>query len=105
MQDDAARHDRLATALGQRSSRGRLAFFLCELSTRDRDQKTGFDLPLTLTGTADTLGLTPIHLHRTFRALEADGLITSVGQTITILDIDRLKALADFERSGFGQGH
>jgi DNA-binding transcriptional regulator LsrR (DeoR family) len=59
-------------------------------------------MPLTQELIADALGLTPVHVNRTLRALREDGLIAMDGRSITILDFEALALLSDFENSYLG---
>lgn len=90
-----------AVRLGLRSAMKRVAHFLCEISVRTGSGKAGdkFDLPLTQELIADAVGLTPIHVNRTLQQLRLEGLITSIGRTITIPDFDRLRAACGFDAS------
>ena len=90
-----------AVGLGRRSARQRLAHLLCELHTRTSSGPDGgdFELPLTQEVIADTLGLTPVHINRTMHCLRADALVGTAGRKVTILDIQRLRALAEFDPS------
>ena len=45
---------------------------------------------------ADCTGLTPVHVNRTLRALDADGVISRTSRTVTIDDWKRLAAEGDF---------
>ena len=91
-----------AVALGRRSAQERLAHLLCELSVRTSSNPAGdagFELPLTQEVIADTLGLTPVHINRTMRNLRAAAIIGTAGRKVTILDRQRLRALAEFDPS------
>jgi CRP-like cAMP-binding protein len=91
-----------ALGLGRRSSQGRLAHLLCELSIRVGANDAGessFELPLTQELIADVLGLTSVHVNRTMQQLRAEGLISTAGRRVTIPDMDRLRALAEFDAS------
>lgn len=99
-------HDKLdytppIKGLGRRSSRERVAHLLCALITRketsDADQN-GFKIPLNLALAGQALGLTPIHVSVTLKRLSNDGLIVVTGRTVQILDIERLRALANLDR-------
>lgn len=91
-----------ALGLGRRTAQGRLAHLLCEMSVRlgagDGDDSR-FALPLTQELIADVLGLTPVHINRTMQQLRADGLIATAGRTVTILDMARLRSVAEFDPS------
>lgn len=83
-----------------RTSRERVAHMLCALSHKaeaDSDGHVSLELPLGMTIAGHALGLTPIHFHVVMRYLAAEGLLTIAGQTITILDVERLQTLADSE--------
>ncbi len=95
-----------ALGLGRRSALGRLAHLLCELSIRAGASDAGedsFELPMTRELIADTLGLTPIHVNRTMQYLRAEGFISTAGRTMTILDLDRLRSVAEFDPSYLNQ--
>jgi CRP-like cAMP-binding protein len=89
-----------AVGLGRRSALGRLAHLLCELSIRVAPAGAddgSFDLPLTQELIADAIGLTPVHVNRTMQHLRTEGFIATSGRTITILDFDRLRSVAEFD--------
>jgi CRP-like cAMP-binding protein len=56
----------------------------------------GFDLPVTQEDLRDTMGLSTVHVNRTFQELRGQGLITSKGRQISVDDVDRLFEFADF---------
>jgi CRP-like cAMP-binding protein len=56
-----------------------------------------FDFTATQTDVADMVGLSLVHVNRTIQMLRADGLVVWRGGTITITDLERLKAFADFD--------
>ena len=90
--------------LGRRSALQHLAHLLCELLVRlsaaGRVEENGYMLPLTQEQLADVLGLTGVHVNRTFQTLRNDGLISLHKGRLTIIDWPALKALSDF-RSGY----
>lgn len=55
-----------------------------------------FNLPLTQDQLADALGLTPVHVSRTLKGLEEDGLISRHNRTISISDWEALTRASDF---------
>src|SRR3954469_2330338 len=65
--------------VGRRDARTRIAHLLCELALRLKvaglGEQTDYEVPLSQEQIADATGLTPVHVNRTIRALEADGLI------------------------------
>lgn len=89
-----------ALCLGRQGAQQRLAHLLCELAARlgaDDGAGVAFTLPLTQEHLADALGLTAVHVNRVMQQLRADGLIITVGRSVTIPDPERLRALADFD--------
>jgi len=92
---------RRTLCLGRLSARERLAHLLCELAVRLGYQSvTGsitFAMPLTQEHIADTLGLTPVHVNRSFRQLRTEGLLTSTRGTIAICDVAALRRAGEFQ--------
>ena len=97
MQEQAMLREHIV-ALGRRSARGRLAYFLCELVWRQRavgmDEDHTIRLPFTQTDLADTLGLTSVHTNRVLQGFRRDGLITLERQRLILRDIERLQAIS-----------
>ncbi len=100
MQEEAMLRERIVS-LGRRDARGRIAYLLCELLWRKAAlglaSGDAFQLPLTQTELGDTLGLTPVHVNRILRDLREQGLIAMAHRTISLLDVEGLKALAGFD--------
>ncbi|WP_332812417.1 Crp/Fnr family transcriptional regulator [Sphingomonas sp.] len=88
--------------VGRRNSRSRLAHVLCELGVRLEAQgladEYGYELPMTQEQLADALGLTPVHVNRTLKTLEAEGLIQRTKRNISFPDWNRLRTIADFNQ-------
>lgn len=86
--------------VGRRDAKSRLAHMLCELAIRldslGLAENMGYHLPMTQIELADALGLTPVHLNRVIRSLEADGLIRRSKREISFPDWDRMCDIADF---------
>lgn len=87
--------------VGCRSALERVAHLFCELQVRmqavslaDGDS---YDMPVTQAGLADTTGMSIVHLNRTLQELRREGLIELQQRRMTILDLPRLKALAEFK--------
>jgi CRP-like cAMP-binding protein len=86
--------------VGRRDARSRLAHLLCEFAVRldvlglSGDQ--GYELPMSQEQLGDALGLTAVHVNRTIKSLEADGLITRNRRRISFPRWDALRDLADF---------
>lgn len=89
--------------LAQRSARERVAHFLCECRARllETEQNCGqaFLLPLTQQDLADTLGMSAVHVSRTFSSLAEEGLVHRNHFHLTINDPDRLAKMANFDGS------
>jgi CRP-like cAMP-binding protein len=98
---DAAVFREWITGLGARSAFARLAHLLCELFVRQRaiGQTAGFDMPLTLTQgeIGEALGLSLVHVNRTFKALRAAHLIETHRSSLTIRDWPGLQFAGEFD--------
>ncbi|MGX7951692.1 Crp/Fnr family transcriptional regulator [Tsuneonella sp. HG249] len=86
--------------VGRRHARERLAHLLCELAVRLRAQGMlhdgSYHLPMTQEQLADATGLTPVHVNRTLKGLEAEGLIERTRRSIHIPDWEHLREAGDF---------
>jgi CRP-like cAMP-binding protein len=89
--------------VGRRDSRARLAHLLCELAVRQQAAGLSptclYQMPMTQEQIADVVGLTPVHVNRTLRVLESEGLIRRVRRQIEILDWNALQQAGDFQPS------
>jgi CRP-like cAMP-binding protein len=88
--------------VGRRNARTRVAHFLCEFSLRLQHaglaEETGYTLPMTQDQLADATGLTSVHINRTLKALEAEGLISRASpRAIAIGNWKQLADAADFD--------
>ena len=87
--------------VGRRDSRARIAHLLCELVFRLKRMGAGdggvYDFPLTQEQLADATGLTAVHTNRTLQSLRKDGLIQLSARSLSVLDWERLKEVADFD--------
>jgi hypothetical protein len=94
---------RAALSLGRKSADARVAHLLCELAMRLNggvlDGPTLFELPLTQEQLGDVLGLTPVHVNRTFRQLRSSGAVERRGHVVEIPCIKRLSDIAQFDGS------
>ena len=92
--------------VGRRDARTRIAHLFCEFGLRLQHaglaEQTGYELPMTQEQLGDATGLTSVHVNRTIKALEADGLIgpRSSPRSINIGDWKKLAAVGDFD-SGY----
>lgn len=89
--------------IGRRDARARVAHLLCELAVRCEAAGLGsrqaFELPMTQEQLGDSLALTAVHVNRTLRTLEADGLIRRSKRAVMIADWRVLRAAADFDEN------
>jgi CRP-like cAMP-binding protein len=88
--------------VGRRDAATRIAHFLCEFSLRLKvaglGKATGYELPMTQEQLADCVGLTPVHVNRTLKTLEANGLISrKTSRGITIGNWKKLAQAGDFD--------
>jgi CRP-like cAMP-binding protein len=91
--------------VGRRDARTRIAHVLCEFSLRlkvaELGEHTNYEMPMTQEQLADATGLTSVHVNRTLRSLEKDGLIERANpRSITIGDWRKLADAGDFN-SGY----
>jgi CRP-like cAMP-binding protein len=86
--------------VGRRDARHRIAHLLCEFARRleiaGLGSTKGYELPMTQEQIADATGLTSVHVNRSIKALEADGLIVRDKRFIGIPDWERLRDLSGF---------
>jgi CRP-like cAMP-binding protein len=89
------------TSVGRRRAHARLSHLLCEIWWRlhmaglAHDQS--FDFPVTQAEVGDALGLSIVHVNRTLKVLRAEGLISPQSTRIMLLDLPRLKEVAEFD--------
>jgi CRP-like cAMP-binding protein/ActR/RegA family two-component response regulator len=86
--------------VGCRSALERLAHLFCELLVRfravDRTRGDSFELPVTQGELGDTTGLSNVHVNRSLQELRRRGLIELKGRRLKILNLPRLRAIAEF---------
>jgi CRP-like cAMP-binding protein len=86
--------------VGRRNALTRLAHLLCEFAYRldavGLANECGYELPMTQEQLADTVGLTPVHVNRTLKILEEQGLTSKSKKAVTITDLQRLAEVGDF---------
>jgi CRP-like cAMP-binding protein len=85
MQEEAMLRERIV-ALGRRSARGRVAYWLCEIVWRQRAVGTAeghaVRLPFTQADLGDMLGLTSVHINRVLQGFRRDELIHTRSATV-----------------------
>ena len=88
------------TSIGRMDARERLAMLLLDILARLRVSDVGvvdaFDLPLTQTDIGDALGLTKVHVNRTFRSLEESGLVERTGRRVRLVGEAQLIEMTAF---------
>jgi CRP-like cAMP-binding protein len=86
--------------IGRRDARERLAHIFCEfavrLETAGMGSTTGYELPMTQEQLADASGLTAVHVNRTLKSMDADGLIRREKRFVLIPDWEKLRSVAGF---------
>ena len=88
----------LIESLALKEIPGRLAAFLRHLLPKDvKDKNTAVELTISQRELAKILGATPEALSRALRKMANDGILSTAGRTITILDHKALEKLADGE--------
>ena len=88
--------------VGRRDARTRIAHLLCEFSLRLQHaglaEETGYALPMTQEQDGDATGLTSVHVNRSIKSLEKDGIIERISpRAITIGNWKNLAAAGDFD--------
>lgn len=86
--------------VGRRDSRTRLAHLLCEFALRleavGLAEENDYELPMTQEQLADATGLTPVHVNRMLKSLDAAGLVEREKRRVRIPDWHRMREAADF---------
>ena len=87
--------------VGRRQAPARMAHLFCEMVVRmgavGLSHDHGCDLLLSQTELGDALGLSTVHVNRVLQELRGAGLVSWTGTTLTVLDWERLKEVADFD--------
>jgi CRP-like cAMP-binding protein len=98
---DAAIHREWTLSLGRRSAIARMAHLFCELNIRlgivGLALDNSYDFPLTQVELSECLGLTSVHINRTLQELRRMGLVEVESRRVSILDLARLKDIAQFD--------
>ncbi len=86
--------------VGRRDARARIAHILCEFAMRleavGLGEQCNYELPMTQEQIADAVGLTAVHVNRTLRSLDAEGLTTRSKRSVVINDWKKLTEAGDF---------
>lgn len=98
---DAAILREWLASMGRRQSDRQLAHLLCEVLLRlqavGRASADSYQLPVTQEQMADTLGISAVHVNRVLQQLREGGLIRLQARELTIPDVPRLMAFAEFD--------
>jgi CRP-like cAMP-binding protein len=98
---DAAIHREWAVSMGRRSAMSRIAHLMCEMLLRlqvvGRAEDASYELPLSQAELSECVGLTPVHTNRTLQEMRGRGLIELVNRRLTILDLEALKTVGEFD--------
>ncbi len=86
--------------MGRRQAEERVGHFLCELLVRlevvGLVSEDSFELPITQSELADTMGLSTVHINRVLQQLRGNNLITFDAKKLTVLDVHGLKRFSGF---------
>jgi CRP-like cAMP-binding protein len=100
---DGAMHREWIFRMGRLGAKGRVAHFFCELNARlemvelARDGR--FSLPATQADVAEACGITGVHVNRVLRIMREQGLLQFRSGEVHILNLPKLEAVAEFDRS------
>jgi len=93
--------------VGRRDAIERTAYLILHLFMRARDvglaSRSAVNLPITQQHLADTIGMSIVHTNKTLKRLYDRKLITWKSQRLEILDLEGMKALADWDGDSAGQ--
>jgi len=88
-------------SLGRRAARQRTAHILCELVARleiiGSHHATEMVIPISQEDFSDILGISLVHMNRTLRSLENDGILIFRNEMLTIRNAEMLRHIAGFE--------
>lgn len=86
--------------VGRRDARARVAHLLCEFALRLKEAGLGdgqtCQLPMTQEQIGDAVGLTSVHVNRTLKALESEGVIRRNRREIAFENWDKVRRVGDF---------
>lgn len=92
------RADRLAASIGRLDAQARISVLLLDihdrLCRRGLIGRPSYTLPLTQEQIADHVGLALVHVNRALRRLREEGIVLVDHQVVIIMDIDRLRQIA-----------
>lgn len=87
--------------VGRKTAVQRIAHLLLEFGWRLQaiglGNASNYDIPVTQADLADAVGLSSVHTNRSLQTLRRDGLIRSVGRSLSIEKREELERLASFD--------
>lgn len=89
--------------ISRRPADQRLAHFLIEMKLRLHKTCDEFELPMNQTVIGDALGLTAVHVSRTFKRLRDEGLVCMEEGTVKVSDANGLIQFCGFNPAYLGQ--
>lgn len=97
---DASIHREWVMNVGRRQAKERIAHLLCEIGRRMEvagiAEPDGYEFAMTQEQLADATGLTPVHVNRTVKLLEKEGLIERERRFVRVPDWSALRNVAGF---------
>ena len=101
LSEESSRLAERVVSLGRRDAEQRLGHFFLELRHRLAPQgeadMTDVRVPVPQREVADFLGLTPVHVSRTMRRMQDEGIIDYDDEYVEIIDPDSLAVDCDFD--------
>jgi CRP-like cAMP-binding protein len=98
---DGAINRQWLLSAGQRSALEQTAHLLCELYVRlelvGEARGFAFAMPMSQAELADALGISTVHANRVVQELKSANVVVWQGRTVSILDWDRLREIAEFD--------
>ncbi|HEY0150131.1 MAG TPA: Crp/Fnr family transcriptional regulator [Allosphingosinicella sp.] len=98
---DGSVHREWTANVGRRDSRTRMAHLLCEFGVRLQDAGLGslcsYEMPMTQEQLADCTGMTPVHVNRTLKSFDREGLTQRTLRSVAIDDWEALARVGDFD--------
>lgn len=97
---DASIYREWVLNVGRRDARVRIAHLLCEFAVRMRAaglaERDDYEFPMTQEQLGDAVGLTSVHVNRTLKMLEMQGLIERDRRHIRFKNWERIAEVGDF---------
>lgn len=98
---DGSIHREWTANIGRRDAHTAIAHLLCEFGVRLQAAGLGtltrYELPMTQEQLADCVGLTPVHVSRTLKALREEGLAVQSTRSVVIQNWNRLAEVGEFD--------